>query len=279
MTRRLNLRVLGAAATLSLVATVPLGAAIAAPPAAVAAEQSAQDDMERPQASSMPQLKNSTTWTVQGRRAADGGCDFDIPPLELKPNESAVEVRQVGIDVTNCTTIYERGMPTTNPQDPSDGVRGSGKAMAATQSDPDVSQLSAATLYSSSGYTRGWQTDIVNLTVNWLRSDISWSYDYSCVRSSSGSYSWYYRSGSGWEPPYNKSSTISRLCTEARVSSKADFKNTGFCWPSTVYSYYRDIAVAGRWDGGIVGSVGGVSHAGNGGCAPLYDHWELKRLT
>ena len=72
MTRRLILRVLGAAATLSLAATIPLATASAAPPTVAAIEHSAQGDMVRPQASTLPQLKNSTTWTAQGRRAADG---------------------------------------------------------------------------------------------------------------------------------------------------------------------------------------------------------------
>jgi hypothetical protein len=56
-------------------------------------------------------------------------------------------------------------------------------------------------------------------------------------------------------------------------------RNSGFCWPSIVHSYYVAINVSGRYDGNLFGSAGNVGRGGNNGCAPLYDHSQLVRVT
>jgi hypothetical protein len=244
-------------------------------------KSSPADPMVRPIAGSLPPLANSVEWVDQGLRNTDGGCDFTPPALSIPPGQKAVEVRQVGIDLTACTTIWEKGTPTIS-ENLSPAQYSSINQISTPVAGSSVAPVNAtllATTLSGSGYTRAWQTDIATWTVNSVQSNISFSWDGSCVQSNSGSVNYYWKSSTGWEPPYNNSSTITQSCTEATVTSQADYKNTGFCWPNTVYSNYRGIVVTGRYNGSLVGSAATVSHSGNAGCAPLYDHWELVRVT
>lgn len=239
-------------------------------------------------------LADSSRELVQGTRNSQGGCDFTPPDvLTLAPGQRAIEIDQVSIDLAACTTVYEVGVPAVGPAtagQPTDmstltassvptshGPAGPVPGRRAPSPPGSVQPLSYSG--SGSGYEKAWQTDIINLTVNSVQSNLSWSWNAGCTQSGAGSVNYYWRSGSGWEPPYNNGSWIYRNCSYAQVWSQADYKNTGFCWPNTVYSHYRDIQVAGWFDGGFAGSVGTVSHSGNGGCAPLYDHWKLVRVT
>lgn len=244
-------------------------------------------------ASGSPQLTDSRLEPVQGTRNSQNGCDFTPPDaLYLSPGQQAIQIDQISMDLTNCTTVYQIGVPVLDSTDgesadmstltadsvpSSQGPAGPVPGHRGRATPGSVRTLSYSG--SGSGYEYAWQTDIINLTVNSVKSNISWSWNAGCVQSSAGSVNYFWRSGSGWEPPYNNGSWINRTCSYAHVWSQADYKNTGFCWPNTVYSRYRSIAVAGWFDGGFAGSVGEVSHWGNGGCAPLWDHWQLVRVT
>jgi hypothetical protein len=267
---------------LTLVLVLAAGALVAIPVNAGAAPNPGST-MLRPAAETLPMLANSTTQLVQGAHNAAGGCDFTPPDtLRLQPGQQAIELRQIGIDLTNCTSIYETGTPQETSTADADGttlsaVSDPARATGKAPQSPGVQPLSYSG--SGSGYEKAWQTDIINLTVNSVQTNVSWSWNYGCTQSGAGSVNYFWRSGTGWEPPYNNGSWITRTCDYVWVRSNADYKNTGFCWPNTVYSHYRDIAVAGWFDGGFAGSVGTVSHSGNGGCAPLWDHWKLVRVT
>lgn len=202
--------------------------------------------------------------------------------LRLLPGEKAIEARQIAQNVRACTTIWEMGTPmgvTDGEAPPPEGTTATEYSTASSTAHPAPGARPVSASGSGSGYEKAWQTDIVNLTVNSVQSNLSWSWSGGCTQSGSGSVNYYWRSGSGWEPPYNNSSGIYRICPFAQVSSQADYKNTGFCFPNTVYSHYRDILVVGYSDGGFAGGVGTVNHSGNGGCAPLYDHYKLVRVT
>ena len=227
-------------------------------------------------------LANSSKWLAQGTRVG-ALCQFDGPVVALAPNEDAMEVRQIAIDNSNCSTVWERGVPPLSEQQKTTGdSSASGLATEAATtmatnlaSGTDLMALAASG--SGSGYERAWHTDGPGLTVNSLQSNISWAWNGSCVTSSSGSYNTTWLSNTGWEPPYGISSVISRSCANARVTSAATFKNTGFCWPITVYAYYSGIQVTGGYNGGISGGVSQVQTTG--ACLPLYEHWQLVRVT
>lgn len=119
-------------------------------------------------------------------------------------------------------------------------------AFPATTAGPDTdsiaamgtSQLSATPMATrtSSGFYKAWKTDVANLTLNYVQSNIAWNWTGSCVTSVSGSGNWYWRSASGWEPPNPKSSTFAGSGCGARfVNTTGHYRNKGFCFPVTVY--------------------------------------------
>ncbi|MCL6549587.1 MAG: hypothetical protein K6T37_01075 [Acidothermus cellulolyticus] len=118
--------------------------------------------------------------------------------------------------------------------------------------------------------------DVVGLELNEARSNISFSYNGSCVTSASGSGYWWWRSGSGWEPPTNKGSWISTTCNNAKVWSQADYRNTGFCLGYTSKTPFRGVTVQGRYDGYL---FGWVDNWWWNACLPFSFHSQLVRLT
>lgn len=282
---RPGLRAFGALtviATATLLAVAPASAGTAPDSAASIKAFVIPVGMSKASSTGLYPLANSTKWLAQGTRAG-ALCQFDGPAVALAPNEIAVEVRQIAIDNSNCTTVWERGVPPLSEQQKTTGE--SSAAGLATEANTatttsfeaaaDVVALAASG--SGSGYEKAWHTDGPGLVVNSLKSNISWAWNGSCVTSSSGSYNTTWRNSTGWEPPYGISSVISRSCANARVTSAATFKNTGFCWPITVYAYYSGIQVTGGFNGGISGGVSQVQTTG--ACLPLYEHWQLVRVT
>jgi hypothetical protein len=228
-------------------------------------------------------LGGSRAEFVTGHRVEAGGCALPTPDMKLGLGQSAVEARQVGIDYATCTSLWEVGTPSDVKDAVSPGASGSTQTAQPSRTGPAAPKASgggkSTQSWSGSGYFKAWQTDVINLTVNSVKSNISWSWNYGCTESGSGSVNYTWTSASGWEPPYNNGVWISRVCDYAVVWAQADYRNTGFCWPNTVYSRYRDIAVAGWFDGGFAGSAGENRHWGNDWCAPLWDNQQLVRVT
>jgi hypothetical protein len=221
-------------------------------------------------------LLDSYEITIQGTRT-DGAavvnipdtsdiytCEFPGPDLELAPDQQAVAAYLVSVDNSNCTEVVQIGTPAstfsdysdmdTATQDPVD-LTGTGMVSSASTT-ATASRDSAATLYSSSAYFRVAWYDWLGWKVNEDRSNISWSWDQTCVRSSSGSGSWWWRSGTGWTL-YSRDAYIYRYCSHSTVQTDATFRNGAFCWPrGVVWTYYRDVQVRGWYNGGLGGSVG-----------------------
>ena len=108
--------------------------------------------------------------------------------------------------------------PAGAPARPADGS--SIEAPAGVVSGPPATssaEVSTAATYSGSGYERAWFEDVAKLALNEVRSNVSFSYNGSCVTSASGSGYWWWRSGTGWNPPTNKGFWISTTCNNSRV--------------------------------------------------------------
>lgn len=225
--------------------------------------------------SKLPVLRDSKKVSVGGTRSADGGCDFQSPKLSLAPGEVSVVAREILIDNNRCTATWQVGSP-VNPN-----------AFPATTAGPDTdsiaamgtSQLSATPMATrtSSGFYKAWKTDVANLTLNYVQSNIAWNWTGSCVTSVSGSGNWYWRSASGWEPPNPKSSTFAGSGCGARfVNTTGHYRNKGFCFPVTVYAHYDKVEVQGQANGTLLGGAT-TSHSGN--CLPFFDHRQLTRTA
>lgn len=216
-----------------------------------------------------PHLLNVVYRTIKGRHGPHGTCGFTPPKLTLPPGSKAIQADQISINYRKCTSRWQIGTPTTLKLP-------SGRNYSSLTK--RVGGSLAASLTSSSGYERAWTTDIINITLTSDQSNISWSWDNSCVRSASGSVTWTWHSGTGWNPPYNKGSWISTNCDYSDVWSQASFSNGSFCWPfGTVYSYYSGVYAEGWYDGSLYGWVNSMSYSNS--CAPLYLNSQLVRVT
>lgn len=220
-------------------------------------------------------LLKSTFQVVKGSRSSlDGGCDFQSPALELGPGQTAIGYQQVKIDLDACEATYEIGEPADLaaflPSETADSRLTEQGAVSQSVATPMAAQV-------SSGYNKHWLTDVVNLTVNSVQANVAWTWTGSCVTSRSGSTDWYWRSGSGWEPPNPKSSLYTDGgCAWKGLDGSATYRNQGFCWPSTVYAYYNPVSVRGNANGVLVGSHN-TSHTGT--CLWLIDHDALVRTA
>ena len=231
-------------------------------------------------------LTDSYEVTLEGTPSIIEGdaCDLPWPELELAPDQQAVAAYLVSIDYTSCNEVVKIGTPTSTftdysgmdsaTEDPVDGTA----TVASAKTSPKASPDSATTLYSSSAYFRVAWYDVVGLKVNEDRSNISWAWDRTCVRASSGSGNWWWRSGTGWSL-YSHDAYIYRYCSHTTVRTDATFRNGAFCWPGVVWTYDRDVEVRGWYNGGLGGSVGSTWTSYPFACPTL--HWKqfLVRVT
>ena len=218
----------------------------------------------------------TTTWVDHGSQV-DGACVNSAPVLSLAPGQRSVSADVVAADPATCDVTWQIGAPSTSIPSaarPADGTSAQSPATVVTA--PAAATVSPATTYSASGYERAWFNDAPGLELNEVKSNLSFSYNRSCVTSSSGSGYWWWRSGSGWEPPTNKGSWIATSCNNSKVWSQADYKNTGFCWPYTSNTHYRGVSVQGRYDGYLFGWVDSWSW---NACLPFSFHSQLVRVT
>jgi hypothetical protein len=208
---------------------------------------------------------------VHGTTDGNGGCTFTPPKLTLAPSERAIQADQISLNTANCTAVWQIGTPTD----------------LANASPPDLSTLRAVgavgesspgvALTSSSGDMQGWLEDVVGLTLTRDRTYLSWDWDGSCTYSVGGSAAHYWSSESGWETPWGTGVWTSQDCTLATAWSQGTFRNQGFCWPSTVMSYYSGVTARGCWDGTLGGSIDSAYNTGS--CLPLWQHQQLVRTT
>lgn len=200
------------------------------------------------------------TMTVDGRSlpGADGGCEFGIPALHID-GVGVREARPTTVDFVTCTATWEIGTPVkAEGSEVATGDTGTGPATDAqprSAEAPATEVLAVASSKTASAKVL-WH-DIVHITTSRLQSNISWSYDGSRITTSSGSYSWYKATATGWFGPYNLSSIISRPSSNMhQVRTSGHFTNPGiFCTAVTVTSYIDDIRVRGYANGSFNGFV------------------------
>lgn len=227
-----------------------------------------------------PVLSDPSYRTTIGTRADDGGCDIPPPMLELSPGQDVIAAQQVVVDLNECSTLWQIGTPLTDDWvDTSGMTHASSPSIGDLQTDMASGTITPLATQVSAGYYKAWIVDIINLTVTSVKQNVAWSWTGSCVTSRSADVDTYWRSGSGWEPPYNTSYLLGdNGCPAKWGTASATFRNTGFCWPNTVYNVYSSIRAEGRANGDLV-SGGSATHSGNGGCAPLTEKYELKRTV
>lgn len=218
-------------------------------------------------------LQNSKVETLQGTKLKGGGCAFKFPGLELGPDESAIESRQLSTNFKECSTVIETGVPTDGQED-SYPLDGTGETETPLVPNPKPQQKRAAA--GASGFYRVWWEDVINLKVTEVKSEIAWTFNGTCVTSASGSAYYWWRSGTGWLKD-GSNSWISDGCASRAVNTDAVYKNGAFCWPGTVWNYYSDVVVRGRNDGSIGSSLNDTWTTYPFACPTLHYHSELKK--
>jgi hypothetical protein len=234
-----------------------------------------------------PPLLNSTQTTVQGTHTPDGrGCRFPFPDLKLAASQQMIAAQLVSTDYTTCTEAVKIGTPASTSTDNSGMDSASQAATARTapaagaKTSAKADADSAATLATGSGsayFAVRW-FDVVGLQVTGTRSNVSWAWNGSCVTASSGSGSYYWRSGTGWlRDSYD--AYIYKYCSHSTVRTDAVYKNGAFCWPGTVWNYNYDVEVRAWYNGTLGGSVGSTYTTYPFACPTL--HWKqyLVRVT
>lgn len=226
-------------------------------------------------------VSGPTTWVDHGIRI-NGSCVNSSPVLSLAPGQYAVSASVKSADASTCDVTWQIDAATTTrlatPVRPADGssVEERAKVVVAAPAATGSGGVSPAATYSGSGYERAWFEDVVGLELNEVKSNISFSYNGSCVTSASGSGYWWWRSGTGWESPTNRGSWISTSCNNSKVWSQADYRNTGFCWPYTSNTHFRGVTVQGRYNGYL---YGWVDNWWWNACLPFSFHSQLVRVT
>lgn len=220
-------------------------------------------------------LMDSHSLTMVGRHTKDGGCEFFYPVLTLERDQVALQARQVSTDFTNCLTVVEIGEPLLIDLD-SEQLDGTSQT---TLSKPLGQEAKESTsLSSASGNYKVWWEDIINLDVTSVQSNISWSYDGTCVTSASGSANYWWLTASGWSKN-SSSSVITTGCASRVVKSDATYKNGAFCWPGTVWNYYDDVSVQGTKSNGLSGWVTSTYTTYPFACPTLHYKTQLTRVT
>ena len=62
-------------------------------------------------AQAIPSLLNAHTLTVAGTKGSDGTCTVVPPQLSLSVGQVAMEADETSVDMTNCTAVWQIGVP------------------------------------------------------------------------------------------------------------------------------------------------------------------------
>lgn len=204
-----------------------------------------------------------------------------IPELQLQAGQKAIAAQQVSANFKNCTTIVEIGTP---PDDPEAGNIKRGGSSSTTQAQPtgnnglSLAQLSALTT-TSSGYYRVYWHDPVHFEVHEVKTNITWTYNGSCISSPSGSlYNWWLTE-TGWTKKSSSTwMTNSADCKSTTTWADTVYENVPFCWPVINTTTYDDVRVSGFYNGNLSGGMTGTwnTRVGRGSCPSLHYHTELR---
>lgn len=200
-----------------------------------------------------------------GRRAKHGGCRF-AGEQTVGPEDTGkvFEERQVAMNLRDCTMITEVGEVDSVDDEPQEGMRseteqavaeGAVVAAAVVEGAPDASGAESegtvvlASSSSKSAWHRTFYEDPPGLDVNSAKTNVSWSYNGSCVTNSWGhttNYDWLWQSG--WTKVVS-GTTSWQGCSYARTTSNSEFLNGVFCVTIDTRTEYRPNQLKGQENG------------------------------
>lgn len=216
------------------------------------------------QSAKLSPLLDSMTYVITGKRTPKG-CLFDYPELVLGPGELAREQRDIGIDIAGCTKLVEEGVPTSDDFPVADA---SLKESVGSSSET-TGASTAASEQVSSGYHATWYENYLGQLLTGDQTNITWTWNGSCVTSGSTSGEWSYNSVYGWyliSKGGSQAITCSRYTGETRSTWG---KNMSSC---RHYFYY--VRALGSYTGKISGSVSEQAT-----CGPVWFKSSIVKTT
>ncbi len=192
-----------------------------------------------------PQIK-----TYYGQRTKHGGCSYSGEEY-VGPEATAgvTEEREIANDEERCVMITEIGVRRGSETIPDDTQLVTetpvGSSTSTEVAEPTMSPAATRTAWHKTYYE-----DPASLDVNSAKTNVSWSYNGSCVTDSWNhvtNYGWY--SPSGWRKDWSKTSSW-QGCSYARTTSNSNFFNGAFCVGIDTHTEYLPNYIRGEEDGG-----------------------------
>lgn len=197
---------------------------------------------------SLAPLVNPHTWILQGAKLKGGGCQYRLPSQEAVLPPDGWELRSIAIDMAGCRKLMEEGTPTAPPLVSAGGS--SSKILPKTSSANSRSPNGSTAALAASTTRSAWQivvwSDFLGYPVNHDGTEITWTYNGSIVLSGNAAGYWYKLGG--WEILANDVSQ-GFFSGAFRRQTTATFRNQGFCFPDTVYTYYYYNRMWGHYNG------------------------------
>lgn len=231
------------------------------------------------------------TETIIGTRGPAGDCRFSFPTLELGPDETAIEARPVSTDLRACTQVIEIGTPPAaslvdEPNEDATSItrpfttrstpstKTSGWNTTASN-DNSLALLATATVY----FEVRWE-DIIHADVNRTRAYLQWTWNGTCVTSSSAWGDWWWLALTGWSFVSGDGYKTASCNNHRSIVDWAHYMNNFWCAPTDVDTYVNDAWARGYFNGTVGGNVLGTwspEDPSDPQCLPLHYHTVLVK--
>jgi len=199
-------------------------------------------------------LVGSKQREYRGRRTSDGGCRYSGGETIAADAVGTWIEREVAHNLGACRLITETGRP-LEPEpavDGTDSLEFVPEPTATAESQAPSSQVGsivAQAASTKSAWHKTYFEDPVFIDVNSAKTFVTWTYNGSCVTSSSGhkaQYGWY--TPTGWRLDWQNFSS-SRNCSGAISTSNSHFSNGAFCATIDTHTEYVPNKIRGNPSG------------------------------
>lgn len=222
-------------------------------------------------------LENVEYYIVSATQKNDGQYYFDYV---LTTYNERVVAAPVKYNENDKTLLIKVGTASKNEDikisDGSERATAISSAEAPSKVTPLRSNLQSSVFATKSGSFKTVWEDPINLNVNSVETNITFSYDGSTVTYIDGSDYREWLRASGWyEDSHRISSHYDYLNGNAvniTVETEATFQNDTFCAGNTTNVYYDPNAITGTYLGNISGQV---STWASGGCSSWLDYYSV----
>jgi hypothetical protein len=211
--------------------------------------------------SSLPGMRVARVQVLGGVENADGSCTPQQPETSMPERPFSVFSRQVAIDMTTCRSVWQLSEPYVSSK--------STQPTAVGTSENSAVALASGT---NSAHNQEYTTDPVNIVLNAVVANITYSFTGTSVTYQSGYCSKYKFSTTKWYEYTTYQCTRSSVTTSSSANKvfvnvgNATYANSTFCPTGTTYVRYNNVRIAGNPNGSFTASHSALSTIW-GGCS------------